>query len=171
MSDAPPTTPCISCGYDLAGLAVVDGHSTCPECKTRTQVALRCGRCRYSLAGVPEVAARATCPECGYVNVTNGLAPSRPVVVTWTIGEFVMATSPVWLVLLSLVFFADGMKIAPAILGGAVAAPLYFLVTSVHQTHFGTSYRRRPRAVYGVWIALLVCVALLFSCMLAFMGQ
>lgn len=32
MTSTPPTTPCISCGYDLAGLAVKDGSSTCPEC-------------------------------------------------------------------------------------------------------------------------------------------
>jgi len=59
------TTPCLSCGYDLAGLAVSNGKSTCPECGTAQDAEQPCRRCGASLVGATVVDGCATCPACG----------------------------------------------------------------------------------------------------------
>lgn len=57
MATPPPSRPCPSCGYDLAGLSI---NSQCPECGA----ARSCGACGYELAGLPP---SAPCPKCGGV--------------------------------------------------------------------------------------------------------
>lgn len=64
---------CVSCGYDLAGLAVVDGQATCPECARHQHVAGHCEKCGYSLVGVAIIDGWIMCPECGLRNRSEGL--------------------------------------------------------------------------------------------------